>query len=137
MIAYRHHPAVAAALQKFPGAEIVDVREAPAESAAPAEGQHISLAALAEELDAEARRIRAVQDGLVAEGDRDVAHPQQVYKARCFEASARVLNCIRQDEPMSKRLRELLARPEAAPNGPAIGVIRASLGRRPADASDD
>jgi hypothetical protein len=109
--AFREQPAVAAVLEQFPGAEIVDVRMSTEGSdAAPDGDDRVSLAVLRDTALAEGRRIRAVQDGLVEQGDRKAPDAGQLAKARRFDAMGNVLDCCSFDTTIKERLRFLMAR---------------------------
>lgn len=101
-------PLVQATLNRFPGAEIADVRHTPeGEAAAGATPAGYSLAELAKVARDEAWRITASQDALVAAGDRQAAHAGQLEQARKFAAIGRCLDLIRNDKQSVERLRDL------------------------------
>lgn len=101
-------PAVAAVLARFPGAQLTDVRvnnrKASAATMAKARASY-SLAALADTAEAEAFRIDNVQQALVASGDRDEPHPDEMERACRFEAMARLFRRIAADQVILDRLR--------------------------------
>jgi hypothetical protein len=98
-------------LKQFPGAEIVDVRVPDDAIDSAQEGDdRVSLAVLRDVAWAEARRIRAVQEGLVEQGDRKSEDAGQLAKAKRFEAMGNVLDCCSFDTTINERVRFLMAR---------------------------
>jgi rhodanese-related sulfurtransferase len=104
-------PPVAAVLQKFQGAQIVDVRRPAAEDEAPLpEAQRASkgkslgwLAGLAE---GEAHRLRQRQEDLVASGDRAFPDPDAIVRADGFEAISEILKYASGNQTIIAELRK-------------------------------
>src|SRR5262245_39465086 len=93
----RSSPIVQAALARFPGAGVVDVRQAPADEggAAPADNgggpRFYRLSELQQTAIDEALRIEASQDALVAVGDRVTPHGGELARRDRFNAIARLI----------------------------------------------
>lgn len=106
--ALRERSLVAAVLEKFPGAQIVDVRR-PAlgntEPAAYVPQASYSLLALVKAARDEANRIDDTQEALVKAGDRAAADAGQLARRDQFEAIARLLERLRGDAVILERLK--------------------------------
>lgn len=107
----RHDPLVAAALARFPGAEIVDVRPVPPQDGEPYQEpgpgpKLFSLGDVRTTLTTEADRIRAVQERLVREGDRVAPHAGRMLAADHFDAAATLIDRCKADPVIMDRLKK-------------------------------
>lgn len=97
---------VRAVLKRFPGAEIVDARQADA-GLRPSRAAAFTWAELRKVAADEANRIDAAQEALVAAGDRVEPDPGQLARRDAFETLARLVDRVRSDDVIVDRLKQL------------------------------
>lgn len=130
-VALARAPAVAAVAERFPGAEVVDVRpfgdasRTVLDDASRSPRRHFPLSVLAATARAEADRIQAVQAELVRAGVRLAPDVGELERAAQFDQLARFADLAAGDEGLKARLRAIAsaaARPLPERDGGREGI---------------
>lgn len=108
MTAVHEHPLVKAALARFPGAEVVEVRAMQGGEVAAASSPKgtYSLSALGALALDEAARLYAIQNALLRMGARNCWDAAQIERAKQFEALAKLAERCAADPTIIAQLRK-------------------------------